>query len=41
MVCLPEEDYGILWKQFDWRTNYPSAPAPPPVVSFIATVGNH
>ena len=21
-ICIHEEDYGILWKHFDWRTGY-------------------
>ena len=42
VVCLHEEDYGILWKHFDWRTNYTEVRRSRRlVVSFIATVGNY
>ena len=41
-VCLHEEDYGILWKHFDWRTGYTEVRrSRRMVVSFIATVGNY
>jgi primary-amine oxidase len=41
-VCLHEEDYGILWKHFDWRTGYTEVRRSRRlVVSFIATVGNY
>src|SRR6266849_5851684 len=42
VVCMHEEDYGILWKHFDWRTNYTEVRRSRRlVVSFIATVGNY
>ena len=41
-VCVHEEDYGILWKHFDWRTGYTEVRRSRRlVVSFIATVGNY
>jgi primary-amine oxidase len=41
-VCIHEEDYGILWKHFDWRTGYTEVRRSRRlVVSFIATVGNY
>jgi primary-amine oxidase len=41
-VCLHEEDYGILWKHMDWRTNRTEVRRSRRlVVSFIATVGNY
>ena len=41
-VCLHEEDYGMLWKHVDWRTNYTEVRRSRRlVVSFIATVGNY
>jgi primary-amine oxidase len=42
VVCMHEEDYGILWKHFDWRTNYTEVRRSRRlVVSFIATVANY
>jgi primary-amine oxidase len=41
-VCLHEEDYGILWKHTDWRTNQVEVRRSRRlVVSFIATVANY
>ena len=41
-VCLHEEDYGILWKHTDWRTNQSEVRRSRRLsVSFIATVGNY
>ena len=41
-VCLHEEDYGMLWKHVNWRTNYTEVRRSRRlVVSFIATVGNY
>ena len=41
-ICVHEEDYGILWKHFDWRTGYAEVRRSRRlVVSFIATVGNY
>jgi primary-amine oxidase len=41
-ICIHEEDYGILWKHFDWRTGYAEVRRSRRlVVSFIATVGNY
>ena len=41
-VCLHEEDYGILWKHMDWRTEHTEVRRSRRlVVSFIATVGNY
>jgi primary-amine oxidase len=41
-VCLHEEDYGILWKHTDWRTNQTEVRRSRRlVVSSIATVGNY
>jgi primary-amine oxidase len=41
-VCVHEEDSGILWKHFDWRTGYSEVRRSRRlVVSFIATVGNY
>ena len=42
VVCMHEEDYGILWKHVDWRTNHTEVRRSRRlVVSFIATVGNY
>jgi primary-amine oxidase len=42
VVCMHEEDDGILWKHYDWRTNYTEVRRSRRlVVSFIATVGNY
>jgi primary-amine oxidase len=41
-ICLHEEDYGLLWKHVNWRTNYTEARRSRRlVISFIATVGNY
>ncbi len=41
-VCLHEEDFGILWKHTDWRTNQCEVRRSRRlVVSFIATVANY
>lgn len=41
-VCMHEEDYGILWKHIDWRTNQTEVRRSRRLVlSFIATVGNY
>ncbi|KAI8812199.1 primary-amine oxidase [Cladochytrium replicatum] len=41
-VCMHEEDYGILWKHTDFRTQKcDSRRSRRLVVSFIATVGNY
>jgi len=41
-VCMHEEDYGILWKHMDWRTNQTEVRRSRRlVISFIATVGNY
>jgi primary-amine oxidase len=41
-ICVHEEDQGILWKHFDWRTGYSEVRRSRRlVVSFIATVGNY
>ena len=41
-VCLHEEDYGILWKHVDWRTNQTEVRRSRRlVISFISTVGNY
>ena len=41
-ICLHEEDYGLLWKHIDWRTDYTEVRRSRRlVVSFIATVGNY
>src|SRR5215468_9565325 len=41
-LCMHEEDYGILWKHMDWRTNRTEVRRSRRlVVSFIATVGNY
>lgn len=41
-VCMHEEDYGILWKHTDWRTNQVEVRRSRRlVVSFIATVANY
>lgn len=41
-VCMHEEDYGILWKHVDWRTNKTEVRRSRRLVlSFIATVGNY
>ncbi|MFO1349641.1 MAG: primary-amine oxidase [Gammaproteobacteria bacterium] len=41
-ICMHEEDYGILWKHSDWRTNEVEVRRSRRlVVSSIATVGNY
>jgi len=41
-ICMHEEDYGILWKHIDWRTNQTEVRRSRRlVISFIATVGNY
>ena len=41
-VCLHEEDFGILWKHMDWRTEQTEVRRSRRlVISFIATVGNY
>jgi primary-amine oxidase len=41
-ICMHEEDYGILWKHVDWRTNHTDVRRSRRlVISFIATVGNY
>lgn len=41
-VCMHEEDFGILWKHTDWRTNQVEVRRSRRlVVSFIATVANY
>ena len=41
-VCMHEEDYGILWKHMDWRTEHTEVRRSRRlVVSFVATVGNY
>jgi primary-amine oxidase len=41
-VCMHEEDYGVLWKHTDWRTNHTEVRRSRRlVISFIATVGNY
>lgn len=41
-VCLHEEDFGVLWKHTDWRTNQSEVRRSRRlVVSFIATVANY
>ena len=42
VVCMHEEDFGILWKHVDWRTGQTEVRRSRRlVVSFIATVGNY
>ena len=41
-ICLHEEDFSILWKHMDWRTNETEVRRNRRlVISFIATVGNY
>lgn len=41
-ICLHEEDYGLLWKHWDWRTDHTEVRRSRRlVVSFIASVGNY
>ncbi len=41
-ICMHEEDYGILWKHIDWRTNQTEVRRSRRlVISFIAKVGNY
>jgi primary-amine oxidase len=41
-ICLHEEDYGILWKHIDWRTNQTEVRRSRRLVlSSISTVGNY
>ena len=41
-VCLHEEDYGVLWKHYDFRTGHNEVRRSRRlVVSFIASIGNY
>jgi primary-amine oxidase len=41
-ICMHEEDFGILWKHTDWRTNQTEVRRSRRLVlSFISTVGNY
>jgi len=43
-ICIHEEDFGLLWKHFDWRLGsigMESRRSVRLVVSFVATVGNY
>ena len=41
-VCMHEEDFGILWKHMDWRTEATEVRRSRRlVISFIATAGNY
>lgn len=41
-ICLHEEDFGLLWKHTDWRTEQSEARRSRRLsVSFVATVGNY
>lgn len=41
-VCMHEEDYGILWKHYDWRTDRTEVRRSRRlVISFIATIDNY
>ncbi len=41
-ICMHEEDYGLLWKHTDWRTNDVEVRRSRRlVISFIATVGHY
>jgi primary-amine oxidase len=41
-ICLHEEDFGIIWKHFDWRLNQAETRRSRRlVISFIATAGNY
>ena len=41
-VCMHEEDYGVLWKHTDWRTNeVETRRSRRLVLSFFATVGHY
>jgi primary-amine oxidase len=42
VVCLHEEDYGVLWKHTDWRTGAAHVRRSRRLsVSFFATIGNY
>ena len=42
VICLHEEDYGILWKHYEFRTEtYEARRSRRLVISFFATVGNY
>jgi primary-amine oxidase len=41
-ICMHEEDYGILWKHYDWRTDRAEVRRSRRlVISFIATIDNY
>src|SRR5216683_5271220 len=41
-ICMHEEDFSLLWKHIDWRTNKTEVRRSRRlVISFIATVGNY
>ena len=42
VICLHEEDYGLLWKHYEFRTDtYEARRSRRLVISFFATVGNY
>jgi primary-amine oxidase len=42
VICMHEEDYGILWKHYEFRTDtYEVRRSRRLVISFFATVGNY
>ncbi len=42
VICMHEEDYGILWKHYEFRTDtYEARRSRRLVISFFATVGNY
>ncbi|WP_255194028.1 primary-amine oxidase [Natronobeatus ordinarius] len=41
-ICLHEEDYGLLWKHYDWRVDDTEVRRNRRlVISFISTIGNY
>lgn len=41
-ICLHEEDYGLLWKHYDWRVgDHEVRRNRRLVISFISTIGNY
>jgi primary-amine oxidase len=41
-VCMHEEDFGILWKHTDWRTDRSEVRRSRRlVISFVSTIGNY
>ena len=42
IICMHEEDYGVLWRHYDWRSNTTEVRRSRRlVISFVVTLGNY